>query len=211
MNAMPLPTPTDETRHARAGERSAAAMLRQPPSSNPPTLFAPLQALFNGRWRLQQCGLGPHPVQAQTTGQAAREELPASRGVALRHDHQRLSQLLADQSDLCHALRHLACVEQALARQGSRALRTLPEKVLARALEQLQGLTRDDPDFVLPELLQRLQKALATAKATAASATTVNQPMNPLELSEAMDVSEASHSLFDEMERSWSGHVPTVK
>ena len=153
---------------------------------------------MNGRWRLQRRGFGLHLVLTPPACPAAPKTAPSSRGAALRHDHQRLSQLLRDHADLCHTLRHLACVEQTLARQGSRALRTMPEKVLGKALEQLQGLTRDDPGFVLPELLRRLQHRVATA----------SERVSAVDSTEAMDVSEASHSLFDELERSWNGHMP---
>ena len=198
---MPFFIPIHDLRSARAGQRSPAATLRRPPSRSNATLFAPLQALLSGRWMLQRRGFGLRVLLAHPATAADPEAIPPSRGAALRHDHRRLSQWLRDHADLCHSLRHLVCVEQTLARQGSRALRTMPEKVLRKALEQLQGLTRDDPGFVLPELLRRLQHTV----------TTVSGPVSRFELTEAMDVSEASHSLFDEMERSWNGRIPAAK
>lgn len=124
-----------------------------------------------------------------------------SGGAALQHDHRQLAELLRTHTDLRHTLRHLVCVEQTLLRQGARALHTLPEKVLAKALVQIHGLGRDDAHFILPELTRRLRHALAVAEARA------NQLARP----DAMEVSEASHSLFDEMDRSWNGHKPALK
>lgn len=198
---MPFFTPIHDSRSERVGQHSPAATQARPPVRSHATLLAPLQALLSGRWRLHRRDFGLHVRVTQPASAAAPESGAPSRGAALRHDHRRLSQWLREHADLCQSLRHLVCVEQTLARQGSRALKTMPEKVLRKALEQLQGLMRDDPSFVLPELLRRLQHAMATA----------SEPVSRFELTEAMDVSEASHSLFDEMERSWTGHMPTAK
>ena len=198
---MPATPPTDEATRPRDGKRPSAAVSRQPATGSRPQLFAPLRALLTHKVRLQRRGFQIHIVlEAPPDAPADAPAAPTS-GAALRHDHRQLVKLLKRQPDLRHTLRHLGCVEQTLAREGSRALKTMPEKVLHKAVEQLEGLSRDDASFVLPELMLRLRHALAT----------VQQRASEFESTEAMDISEASHSLFDEMERSWNGRMPDAK
>lgn len=123
-----------------------------------------------------------------------------SHGEALRHDHRDLSSLLDLHSDSRLTMRHLACVEQALARHGSRAFKVLPAQVLGKALAQLEVLAIDRRLGEFTELRGRLRQAAPTRLGSAA----------PQDLSHTVDVSEASHSLFDEMERSWTGQMPTA-
>ena len=206
---MPATPPTNEATRPRDGKRPSAAVSRQPAIGSRPQLFAPLRALLTQRVRLQRRGFQIHIVleappealaHASADAPAGAPAAPTS-GAALRHDHRQLVMLLKRQPDLRHTLRHLGCVEQTLARDGSRALKTMPEKVLHKAVEQLEGLSRDDATFVLPELMLRLRHALAS----------VQERASEFESTEAMDISEASHSLFDEMERSWNGRMPDAK
>lgn len=133
-------------------------------------------------------------------GAAKSRSAAPSHGEALRHDHHDLSRLLDLHSDSRLAMRHLACVEQALARHGSRAFKVLPSQVLGKALAQLEVLAVDSRLGEFSELRLRLRQASGTRSGMAA----------PQELSQTVDVSEASHSLFDEMERSWTGQMPTA-
>ncbi len=123
-----------------------------------------------------------------------------SHGEALRHDHRDLSSLLDLHGDSRLTMRHLACVEQALARHGSRAFKVLPAQVLGKALAQLEALAVDSHLGEFTELRLRLRQAASARSGLAA----------PQDLSQTVDVSEASHSLFDEMERSWTGQMPTA-
>lgn len=183
---------------------------RQPPTAtgsrgaavgDKPALFAPLRALFNRKLSVQRRGMQLRFRLEPGVAAVVEPPVAASPDSLLRRDHQLLVELLDRQTDLRHTLGHLACVEQTLARHGSRALKALPEQVLRKAINQLEGLCRDDPEFLLPELAKRLKQTLAamSERATDFSAT------------EAMHVSEASHSLFDEMERSWNGRMPDAK
>ncbi|CAN5695705.1 hypothetical protein BH11PSE8_BH11PSE8_13860 [soil metagenome] len=97
-------------------------------------------------------------------------------------------------------MRHLAYVEQAMARHGSRAFKVLPSKVLGKALAQLDALAVDSRLGEFTELRLRLRQAVDKRSGAAA----------PHDLFQPVDVSEASHSLFDEMERSWTGQMPTA-
>ena len=198
---MPAPTPKEDASPAREGQRRGPAVARRAATGSRPTFFAPLQALLTRRLRFQRRGFHIHILLEPPAGPQEAAPAEPSSGAALRHDHRQLAELLRKQADLRHTLRHLACAEQMLVRQGARGLQSMPEKVLTKALEQLDGLGRDDSSFVLPELSRRLRHALVSAKERASH----------FMATQAMDISEASHSLFDEMERSWNGHMPASK
>lgn len=198
---MPANPPQDKTLRKREGKRSVAAVPRRPATGSRPPVFAPLRALLTQRIRLERRGFQIHIVLAPPPDGPAEAPAEPTSGAALRHDHRQLAQLLKRHTDLRRTLRHLACVEQTLAREGSRTLQSMPGKVLRKAIDQIEGLRRDDPGFALPELMRRLRHAL----------TIVDERTKSFETTEAMDISEASHSLFDEMERSWNGHMPDVK
>ncbi len=198
---MPATPPKADAPRAREGKRPAAAAPRRPATGSRPPIFAPLRALLTQTLRLERRGFHIHIVLAPPPAPPAEPPAEPSSGAALRHDHRQLVQLLKRHADLRHTLRHLACIEQTLAREGSKALQSMPEKVLRKAIEQIEGLHRDEPGFALPELMRRLHHALAL----------VGERTKEFETTEAMDISEASHSLFDEMERSWNGHMPEAK
>ena len=163
-------------------------------------LFAPLRSWFGRTLGLQRRGQPSHTAPEVRSAASPKAHAEPGRGTALRHDHRRLAQLLDRQIQLRQRLRHLTCVEQTLARHGPRGLRALPEKVLRKAYEQLAGLQRDDPGFVVPELSRRLMSIFESMR----------EHTTEFSSTKAMQVSEASHSLFDEMERSWNGKVPAA-
>lgn len=74
--------------------------------------------------------------------------------------HQQLAALLDDQPETRGALRHLAFVEQSLARKGWRALHKLPLDVLQRALEQLEGLVVNWSPVGLANLRSKMAVAI---------------------------------------------------
>jgi len=164
-------------------------------------MFAPLRALLTQRLQFERRGFQIHIVLAPPVAPPVEPPAEPTSGAALRHDHRQLVHLLKRHADLRHTLRHLACVEQTLAREGSKALQGMPERVLRKAIDQIEGLHRDDPGFALPEVTRRLHHAI----------TLVSERAKSFEATESMDISEASHSLFDEMERSWNGHMPGAK
>ena len=126
---------------------------------------------------------------------------PPSSGEALRRGHADLQALLRRHPEARHLMRHLGYVEQMLGRFGSRALkREIPAPVLAKALEQLDVLARDEPSEPIADLRARIAAAVQ-ARGAVEDEDTETRPGS-------LEVTEASHSLFDEMERSWTGHVP---
>ncbi|MFT3957332.1 MAG: hypothetical protein QM722_24010 [Piscinibacter sp.] len=128
---------------------------------------------------------------------------PPSSGEALRLGHAELRELLRRHPEARHLMRHLGYVEQMIGRFGSRALkREIPVPVLAKALQQLDVLARDEPSAALADLRARIAAAVdARPPVEAPDAETETRPGS-------LEVTEASHSLFDEMERSWTGQIP---
>lgn len=126
---------------------------------------------------------------------------PPSAGQALRHGHDALRGLLRRHPEARHLMRHLGYVEQMINRFGSRALkREVPVPVLAKALEQLDLLARGEPSAPIADLRARIAAAVENRRA----AQDKDSETHPASL----EVTEASHSLFDEMERSWTGQIP---
>lgn len=136
-------------------------------------------------------------------GEKPPEPAPApSAGEALRLGHAELRALLRRHPEARHLMRHLGYVEQMIGRFGSRALkREIPVPVLAKALQQLELLARDQPSEPIADLRTRMAEAIAARPAEVPDAETETRPGS-------LEVTEASHSLFDEMERSWTGQVP---
>lgn len=125
-----------------------------------------------------------------------------SSGEALRQGHAQLRDLLRRHPEARHLMRHLGYVEQMIGRFGSRALkREIPVPVLTKALQQLDLLARDEPSEPIAELRARIAAAIAARPVEVQDRETETRPGS-------LEVTEASHSLFDEMERSWTGHVP---
>lgn len=156
-----------------------------------------LRSLLTQNVKLERRGLNVHvvlePAAAQDTTAPG-----SSAGEALRRAHTELRALLDRHPDTRHLMRHIAYVERAVARNGSRAFAQVPAPVLERALEQLELLLRDEHDHAIAPLRERLERVL--------------RERPPARHSEAaVDVSEASHSLFDEMEKSWTGQMPFEK
>lgn len=156
-----------------------------------------LRSLLTQNVKLERRGLNVHvvlePAAAQDTTAPGN-----SAGEALRRAHAELRDLLDRHPDTRHLMRHLAYVERTIARSGSRAFGQVPAPVLERALEQLEMMLRDEHDHAIAPLRERLQRALRE-----------RPPARSVEA--AVDVSEASHSLFDEMEKSWTGEMPFEK
>lgn len=162
-----------------------------------------LRGLLRRPLRLERRGLQIH-LLLDPPSDAVPAPVPASPpspGAVLRQGHDELRALLRRHPEARHLMRHLGFVEQALGRSGSRALRReVPVSVLRKALDQLDLLARDEPSDGLAALRRRIADAArerdgATDAAGAAGA-------------DALQVSEASHSLFEEMERSWTGRMP---
>lgn len=179
---------------------SASKPTVPPPSRPVPSSRArPLQwlrGLLKRPLRLERRGLQLHVVLGEPPAVPVPTERP---GEVLRRGHDALQALLARHPEARHLMRHLGFLERAIARSGSRALRSeVPLEVLRKAHGQLEMLMREDTSPDLAALAERLERAVAERGRAAQE---VPAPA-------AMQVSEASQSLFDEMERSWTDRTP---
>ena len=104
-------------------------------------------------------------------------------------------------------LRHLAFVERTLRHDGLKAVDDLPLDLLSKALEQLESLVANWSALGLGEMRSRLsllvknKKILALHMVGEAQATEMDH-------SQRAEVGEVSHSVFEEMDRSWRGQLP---
>jgi hypothetical protein len=151
--------------------------------------------LFSRPLRLKRIGWQWHVVFAETRMQAPNSK-GTSRGEALRMAHEALQDLLAQHGDARQVVPHLIHLEQALARTGSRALLELPEKVLRRAMDQLDMLEGGARNELLLPLRVRVDEALCR-----------RAPVNLRGDIANIDVQEASASQYDEAEVSWTNRM----
>lgn len=109
------------------------------------------------RWRL---AAGGERISADITTQPR-----PGRGEALRDAHRTLAKRMHSHPAIRRVMPHLSCVERALAKHGSRALRKLPVPVLQRSLVQLALLQRDEEPAMeaadMRVLRLRLMEAIA--------------------------------------------------
>jgi hypothetical protein len=116
-------------------------------------------------------------------------------------------------------VRALALVERTMQRSGFEGVDKLPQKVLARALVELERLVRDWSPVGLAELRSRLAvlvktKPIEPEKAAAAESESPEGPASKISVfagfdsAQPADVSEVDHEIYEEMERSWVGQIP---
>lgn len=107
-------------------------------------------------------------------------------------------------------MRHLDLIERTLRRVDIDAVEALPVKVLAKGLDELEALVWDWSPAGLATLRSRLAVTVKRRRHEADTLTT-----SQLERYESSaprieaEVNEVSHELYEEMERSWSGQMPT--
>lgn len=129
-------------------------------------------------------------------------------GRQLRQAHLELGELLDAHPDTRQLMRHLHYVERALTRHGSRALERVPSKVLVTALEQFERLVGQAPSEGLAAMKLHLQGSLLAKGVPIGRRRVVVDEDSLFGDPSAVDVSEATPSMFDETERSWTGVMP---
>lgn len=131
----------------------------------------------------------------------------------MRHD---LYDLLQQHPGSRSLMRHLGMVERTMRLKGFEAVETLPVRVIAKALTQLDSLVRDWSPAGLAELRSRLAVVIksrpldaAREAAEAAEAAAISESM-ALDMApqHAAEVSEGDDTVYAEFERSWGGKVP---
>jgi hypothetical protein len=131
-----------------------------------------------------------------------------------------LFQLMEQHPTSRELMRHLDLVERTLRQDGFSAVQALPVRVIARALQQLEKLVWDWSSEGLAELRSRLAVIVRTRAAdvparpdaappTAAAAKAGEPELGALVGPAVGDATEIDHAEFAEMERSWSGQMPT--
>ncbi|MFO1220056.1 MAG: hypothetical protein U1E89_16940 [Burkholderiaceae bacterium] len=156
-----------------------------------------LGGIFSRELKIKRVGGQLHVVLETPAGKTANSK-SGSRGEALRLAHEALQQLLDRHDDARRMMPHLHHLEVTLAQTGSRALKTLPIKLMNKAMDQLdliEGSGHSDELITL-----RLRVAEAVKRRTPVR-------VNDDEMS-AIEVTEASHSQFDEADRIWTGVAP---
>src|SRR5574343_197039 len=101
-------------------------------------------------------------------------------------------------------LRNLAYVERQLRREGLDALVLMPGHVLRRALEQFDSLVQDWSEAPLAALRSHMAQALKTADQGDAAALLSS-------FEDRVQVQEASHSRFLELQRGWLSTRPVTQ
>jgi hypothetical protein len=104
-------------------------------------------------------------------------------------------------------MRHLDLVERTLRKNGLAAVETMPVRVIAKALAQMENLVWDWSPVGLAELRSRMAVMVKTRPAEPEREAHSTASIE-LELAGHADVSEVDHATFEAMERSWIGEVP---
>lgn len=171
--------------------------------SDPSSPVAWVRGLLQRPVKLELRGAQVHLTLGEKDERQGTSTSGSSAGEALRRGHGDLRALLRRHPETRQLMRHLAFVEQTIGRFGSRAIkREIPVPVLRKGLEQLDLLVEGAPTEGLVYLRARMAEAVATRSAAVEiDEETETRPGS-------LEVTEASHSLFDEMERSWTGEIP---
>ncbi len=143
---------------------------------------------------------------------SARAQEREERRQRVRRMRRDLYTLLEQHPTSRELMRHLDLVERTLRQQGFAAVEALPVRVIAKALNQLERLVWDWSPVGLAELRSRMAVIVKTRPAEAApEATTVPEAHElAIDSHQAAEVTEVDHAAFEEMERSWSGRMPST-
>jgi hypothetical protein len=161
--------------------------------------FHPLQwvrRFFSRPLKLKRIGLQLHVVFDQSRLQVPTTSKSPGRGEALRLAHVALQTLLASHDEARHVVPHLRHLEQVLARSGSRALIELPDKVLQRAMDQLDMLEGGTRNEDMVPLRLRVDESMRRRR-----------PVNLRGDIANMEVRDASASQYDEAEDHWTNRM----
>jgi hypothetical protein len=178
----------------------AAAAARSSKKAAPTTSgFRPIQwvrRLFSRPLKLKRIGLQLHVVFDQSRLLVPPSSKAPGRGEALRLAHVALQGLLGQHDDARHVVPHLIHLEHALGRNGSRALLDLPDKVLRRAMDQLDMLEGGKRNEELVPLRLRVDEAIRR-----------HAPVNLRGDIANIEVRDASASQYDEAEDHWTNRM----
>lgn len=153
--------------------------------------------------RLQRCDGRLRVVLVERRRALRAEEMPSLE--PLRGELS--ARLLAHGPDpAAHALRDLVLVHEAMGRKGWPGVAVLPAPVLVEALAQAQALASKEPSPALRDFIERLRSLQRAAEQRDAR----ESRSQDFKVGQSLDVSESTHAEFEELERSWSGTVPSA-
>jgi hypothetical protein len=141
------------------------------------------------------------------TASERREQARRARSERERPMRHELFDLLEQHPSSRQLMRHLDLVERTLRTRGISGVETLPTRVIAKALEQLERLVWDWSAVGLAEMRSRMAVIVKTRPIEAPDAA-MSTRAAALDLLQSTDVSEVDHSAFEEMQRSWSDPAP---
>jgi hypothetical protein len=154
-----------------------------------------VRRFFTRPLKVKRIGMQLHVVFDQSRLEVPNSKTP-SRGESLRLGHLALQSLLSQHDDARHVMPHLIALDQSLARNGSRALKTLPLKVLTRAMDQLDMIEGAHRGEDLMALRVRIDEAVRR-----------RTPVNMKGDIANIEVRDASASQFDEAEVHWTNRM----
>jgi hypothetical protein len=156
-----------------------------------------LGSLLSRELKIKRIGMQLHVVLEAPTSKPSQHSGAGGRGEALRLAHLALLELLDHHDDARRMMPHLHHLEKSLAQVGSRALRTLPVDVMNKAMDQLDLIegSAQSPDLLTLRL--RVEEAIRR-----------RTPAKLRDDLSAIEVTDASHSQFDEADRIWTGVAP---
>jgi hypothetical protein len=145
-----------------------------------------------------------------TIGARPSERRRSSPSVGHKQMRRDLYSLLERHPASRQTMRHLDLIERTLRRVDIDAVEALPIKVLAKGLDELEALVWDWSPVGLATLRSRLAVTVKRRRHEADTLTTsqLERYDSSAPRIEA-EVNEVSHELYEEMERSWSGQMPT--
>jgi hypothetical protein len=181
---------------------------REPAPAEPAGALRWVQNLFKRPLRLERRGAQIHVTLAPVPTAPPEPPAPAERRRDLvRQVRTELRALLDLHAGTRRVVPHLACIEQTLGGPGLRGIGRLPLPVLHKALTQLDSLVDGTPGPGLAELRRRIAAAISLRLGGTPGAATAHS-ISDFHTDDRLEVSEASHSQFDELERSWTGTLP---
>jgi len=198
------------------GAKTKKPAVRAEATGNPLTraLRAPLRFvgdLFSRELRLERDGKNLNiklASKASAAPAAAKPQAPPSPAeIELNQMRAELKKLLDVHPGTRRVMRHLVYFERALAADGLRALIEIPEEVLGTALEQLEKLVSNWSNRDLATLRSKMSVAVVNRSKDPFYGTGGVKP-SMFNTDSRLQVGDATHSMFLELERQYQGLVP---
>jgi len=197
---------------AKAKKTTARAEAKGSPLVR--ALRAPLRFvgdLFARELRLERDGKNLNiklASKASAAPAATKPQAPPSPAeIELNQMRAELKKLLDVHPGTRRVMRHLVYFERALATDGLRALIEIPEEVLGTALEQLEKLVSNWSNRDLATLRSKMSVAVVNRQKDPFYGTSGGKP-SMFNTDSRLQVGDATHSMFLELERQYQGLVP---